>query len=214
MIITFSHPKGGVGKTSLCFNFAVWLQSKNKQFKVIDLDGQHSISATNAIRGASNLEMLDILTFDKAELLAKYLEENKGLIVIDTGGFDSSFNRVAIAYSDLVITPTSDAPIEQVRLATFNNILKNISNKVSKNIPAKIVLNRIHYNYTSNSIKQIKENLEFSQFSFFDTSIRDRIRIKFSLAQGKNVIEDKQDERAMTEIKSLCKEIKKTVKIK
>lgn len=31
-IISFSHPKGGVGKTTLCFNFLVYLELQKKRF--------------------------------------------------------------------------------------------------------------------------------------------------------------------------------------
>ena len=39
-IITFSAIKGGVGKTTLAYNYGEWLASKGKQVLFIDLDHQ------------------------------------------------------------------------------------------------------------------------------------------------------------------------------
>ena len=64
MIIAFLHPKGGVGKSLLSFNFAVFKMLKNKEVDFIDLDGQHSIPSFNQLRlQDENLKPLNIKTF-------------------------------------------------------------------------------------------------------------------------------------------------------
>ena len=44
-IITFSAIKGGVGKTTITFNYAEWLSKKGKNVLLIDLD--HQCNLTN-----------------------------------------------------------------------------------------------------------------------------------------------------------------------
>lgn len=45
-IITFANIKGGVGKTTLSFNFGAYLASKGKKVLMMDLDPQSNLSAT------------------------------------------------------------------------------------------------------------------------------------------------------------------------
>ncbi|HEC1570697.1 TPA: AAA family ATPase [Campylobacter upsaliensis] len=62
--ITFSHPKGGVGKTTICFNYLIYLQKKNVPFVCIDLDGQNSITHLNSLRELNGLKPFEVLRFD------------------------------------------------------------------------------------------------------------------------------------------------------
>ncbi|MBA1395050.1 ParA family protein, partial [Lactobacillus sp. XV13L] len=43
-IVTFSAIKGGVGKTTLAFNYAEWLAANNKNVLLVDLDHQCNLS--------------------------------------------------------------------------------------------------------------------------------------------------------------------------
>ena len=45
-IITFSAIKGGVGKTTLTFNYGEWLSSKGYNVLLIDSDHQSSLTQT------------------------------------------------------------------------------------------------------------------------------------------------------------------------
>nr|MBP3723966.1 ParA family protein [Campylobacter sp.] len=211
-IITFAHPKGGVGKTMLAFNYCVnLLLGKQKRFCIIDLDGQHSITNFNKIRNAYELSGLDIKHFDNDKDLANFIQNNDyEIVVIDTGGFDSSLNRIVLALSDIIITPVSDSPVETLRLFDFNNILSDIAKEMGLNeLKTHIVLNRIH-----SSVKNIDTlKAPYSRcrnFTFFDSVIRDRARYKFSIAGGKSVFEENKyeyDKKAVKELRSLFKEI-------
>ncbi|MBR8466488.1 ParA family protein [Campylobacter sp. faydin G-140] len=216
MIIVFSHPKGGVGKTLLSFNYAIYNKLNNGDITVIDLDGQHSISNFNNIRNAVGLKpVLDILQFKEPNEFLSYLktvDENKK-IIIDTGGFDSAFNRIALAFSDIIITPVSDSPVEIMRLLDFDRILNEISKNINRNLKTYIVINRIHPSLTNlNFIKNPLRGKE--RFKFLDSIVRDRARIKFSVAQGGAVFEDdgaKRDEKAISELTDLFNEIENII---
>ncbi len=208
MIITFSHPKGGVGKTTLVFNYAIYHLLKGNEFTFIDLDGQKSVTYLNKLRDKQGLETLDIITFSNYRDLGKFLEKNANKnIIIDTGGFDSDNNKTAILYSDIIITPVSDSPIELIRLITFKkNILKDMEKKIHKEIKPYVILNRIH-----SSVKNIEpqiDKLKEIGFNTFKTIVRDRARIKFSLENGSSIFEDKHNNtKAQDEIKSFIKEV-------
>lgn len=203
-VITFAHPKGGVGKTMLAFNYSVYLAKNDLDLIVIDLDGQHSITNFNHIRNAYNLKPLNIKHFDSDKELINFIQNNNNqLIIIDTGGFDSSFNRVVLALSDIIITPVSDSPTETLRLFDFNNILTQIAQDMKiDSLKTHIVLNRIH-----NSVKNIEAIKNpfrnCKNFTFLNSVIRDRARYKFSIASGKSVFEENKNEIDENSVKDL-----------
>lgn len=212
MIIVFSHPKGGVGKTALSFSYAIYCKLNNENVTVIDLDGQHSITNFNKIREALALKpSLNILTFKEAKELVDYLNnvDKKQKIIIDTGGFDSAFNRIVLAFADLIITPVSDSPVELMRLLDFNRILDEISTSAKRDIHTYIAVNRVHPSLIN--LNHILEPLKDKKhFILLDSIVRDRARIKFSVSQGKTVFEEEgslKDEKAISELTALFKEI-------
>ena len=81
---------------------------------------------------------------DKKEF-KKYIksDNNKKIIIIDSGGFDSSLNRLAIFYSDMVITPVSDRFNEISGLMKYIEILQELNDITGEEIKVNILLNNI-----------------------------------------------------------------------
>lgn len=226
--IVFSHPKGGVGKSLLAFNIYVKYKLDGLNPLLVDLDGQKSLTFISKLRESSIGDKLDIAPEITSEeqlynIMKKSSLENR-ITIYDTGGFDSSFNRVAIAYSDLILTPFSDSPIELMRLDDFNDILANISKTNDENIIANLVLNRMHIaTKKTESASDFADN--YSHFNLFKSVIKDRSKIKNTIATGLSVFdkqakkdckgskqEKKNLENARDDINELYKEIKKTLK--
>ena len=211
-IISFSHPKGGVGKTTICFNYLVHLQTKKKKFVCIDLDGQNSISNLNQIRMLNKLKGFDIKKFkDEKELIDSINTSDDTIIVIDSGGFDSAFNRIVLSVSDVIITPFSDSPLEILRLIDFDrNILNQIEAQSKQAIKIHLLINRI-----SSSIKQLDyihaQMQNCSHYTFLNNIIRDKVIFKNSLTEGKGILEiqtkNSSEIKAQEELKKLFKEI-------
>ncbi|MFL2020196.1 ParA family protein [Weissella hellenica] len=59
-IMTFTGSKGGVGKTTLVFNYAAWLAQNNYHVLLIDGDFQANLSATYDLITNENT-LLDVL---------------------------------------------------------------------------------------------------------------------------------------------------------
>ncbi|MCX8860298.1 ParA family protein, partial [Vibrio parahaemolyticus] len=87
-------------------------------------------------------------TQEKDELLG-WLEDDGKLIFIDTGGFDSTLNRVALSQSDFILTPTSDDPSDQLRLLDFDKTMAAVSEMVNEHLIAHALLNRVHHSRRS-----------------------------------------------------------------
>jgi len=213
MIIAISHQKGGVGKSTIAFNLAVWL-SKSYKIEVIDLDVQNTITHINKIREKNKLKKLKILYIKNEKEFKRYIQEdnNKKITIIDSGGFDSSLNRLAIFYSDIVITPVSDRFNEISGLMKFIEILQELREITGEKLKVNVLLNNINpkaKNFTELK-KFIKKNKELK---LMDTILRQRVDYDKATWEGKSVKEYDKKSKATKEFSELVKEIKKKMGI-
>jgi chromosome partitioning protein len=202
-IIVIAHQKGGVGKSTIAANLAVEL-SKKCTLSVIDLDMQKSLEYFNSVRKNSNREQFNICDVKTIDELKNIINNNKNVLLIDVGGFDSDMNRIAILGADLIITPVSDSGIELIGLLSFRKILREIREH-RKDLKASILLNKVHPS-ASTSLDElysfINNNHEFVRL---DTIIRDRVEYKRAFDSGMSVIE--HGGKAAIEINNLISEI-------
>jgi len=213
MIITFSHQKGGVGKSTLAWNLSVLLQKKYN-IQLVDLDAQKTLTIVNNIRAKNpKLKMVNVRSFENKEELLAYIKNDSDdrLSIIDVGGFDSNINRIAIAYADIVITPVSDKEMDLFGLQSFERILGEISESINDKVVVKVLLNDI--NPQKSKLEDIREFItRSSHFELLDTVIRTRADFAHSVGKGMSVVEYNEDGKASKEAKSLAKEIKKLLK--
>ena len=210
-VISISHQKGGVGKSSIALNLAVEL-SRKYTLKVIDLDYQKSLTIFNSIRKDKGLKELEIIHVDSQKELIEIIENNKDLILIDSGGFDSDLNRIAILGADLIITPVSDNLIEIYGLEAFKKILKELR-EVKNDIKAYILLNKIEPRATKSLIElknYVKNNSDY--FLLLDAVIRRRADISKSFELGQSVVEIDKNSKASKELNRLIDNIEKILK--
>lgn len=213
MILTLSHQKGGVGKSTIAWNLAFEL-SKNIDVKVIDLDIQQSLSVANDIRVNSGLPSMPIETIESPDRLTKLIQNDTDdqLIIIDSGGFDSSFNRIAIVAADMLITPISDKPFDLMGLKKYEEILQTLSDIQKETIQSHVIFNSINP-----SMRRFEELIEFVEsskhFKPLKTILRQRVDYANSIGSGKTVCEYKPASKAAQEILALAKEVKELLNI-
>lgn len=124
------------GKTTISLNL---IHHLSPDF-IIDLDIHKGLSDINRLGGGLSIHS----TQNKEELL-RWLDCEDKLVFVDTGGFDSTLNRIALSQSDVIITPTSDDPHDQLRLVKFNETMSAVSEMVNENLIAHVILNRVHH---------------------------------------------------------------------
>lgn len=214
MILTLSHQKGGVGKSTVAWNLAV-LFSKIIETRIIDLDTQRSLTVTNALRQQNGLNAIRMLHFSSAGELAEYVanDSDNVLTIIDSGGFDSAFNRVAMIASDLLITPVSDKPFDLMGLQKYEEILKSLSEIQGETIKTHILFNNINP-----SMKRFGDLIEFvctsEYFELMVPILRQRVDIANSVGEGKSIKEYRIFSRGDQEMDELFEEIKTKLNIK
>lgn len=213
MILTISHQKGGVGKSTIAWNIAVHF-SKLLPTTIIDLDTQQSLTQTNQIRESVGLEPLKIMHIGNAGELAQYIEKDSKdkLTIIDSGGFDSAFNRVAIVGSDMLITPVSDKPFDLMGLQKYEEILKSLSGIQKETIKTNILFNNLNP-----AMKNFGDLIEFicssEHFELMTSVLRQRVDISNSIGVGKSVKEYRIFSKADREFDDLFDEIQKKINI-
>jgi len=209
-VITIAHQKGGVGKSTLALNLAVEL-SKRYPLKVVDLDFQKSITIFNENRMEAGLEPLDVVNVEDQKELMRLIDNSGELVLIDSGGFDSDLNRIALLGADLVITPLSNNLIEVYGLESFKKILKDLK-EVRSDIRSKVLLNNVHPK-TQRAIDELREFIAASSeyFDLFETVIRRRSAFAKSFEEGKSVVEMDDRSPASKELNQLVQEIESIV---
>lgn len=213
MILTLSHQKGGVGKSTVAWNLAVSF-SKFIPTRIVDLDTQRSLTFTNALRIEQGLEPIEMLHFNTAEELAEYAAKDNDdtLTIIDSGGFDSAFNRVAIIASDLLITPVSDKPFDLMGLQKYEEILKSLSGIQGETIRTHVLFNNINP-----AMKRFGELIDFicmsEHFELLVPVLRQRVDMAHSVGEGKSIKEYRIFSRADQEMDELFFEVKRLMNI-
>jgi len=205
-VITIAHQKGGVGKSTIALNLAVEL-SKKYPLKVIDLDFQKSLTIFNEHRREMDLPPLEVVGVKNNKELTEIIKKSEGIILIDSGGFDSDLNRLALLHSNFIITPLSNSLIEIYGLQSFQQILEELQ-EIKEEIKSYILLNNIHPN-TKKGIEEIRGFIQEKGrfFRMLDAVLRRRSEFARSFEEGRSVVEINPLSKASKELMALIEEI-------
>jgi len=217
MIVLFGHQKGGVGKSTTSINFTYEIKKHYKDILLLDLDSQSSAKLFNQLRTHNNLDIINCMSENEVvfeTLIKKYKNNKNNLLVIDSGGYDSEINRLALIQSDIIITPVGLSQIEIFGLQLFKKIIQEASSALNKNIKAHILLNNVD-SRSKKAIKELKDYIKRNDthFKLLDTILHTRTDFKKSYGDGLTVKELNKKSEATKEIKALCKEIKYIINI-
>ena len=109
MILTVGNTKGGVGKTTVALNLAVFRARTGRDVWFVDGDRQGTAQAAISLRtDACRKPVLACATYpDGAALRGQIAHQRRKFddIIIDAGGRDSSALRAALGVSDAVLVP-------------------------------------------------------------------------------------------------------------
>lgn len=144
-IITFSHQKGGVGKSTLAFNIAQNISS-NARVCIIDMDRQGSLSQV------SEMVAFDILDDVKVNDIEKL---DYDFILIDTPPYLSENLTELFKISDLIVIPTRAGILDLFAIRGTIDLVK----EAGQSKKAMIVFNLIKPNttLTADILNEMKE---------------------------------------------------------
>ncbi len=213
MIIVISHQKGGVGKSTIAWNLALFL-TKKYSVEIIDLDVQQTLSLVNNIRIENKMKSIKTLTLKDADAFKAYISNtpDETISIVDSGGFDSGMNRMAIMVADLIITPVSDRSFELLGLKKYEQILQELSSIQGEDIQTHVLLNNI--NPATKKLDDLKKYINDSKyFNLCGSILRQRAIYNHANAEGKSIKEYDKNSKATKEFQKFTKEIITTLDI-
>jgi chromosome partitioning protein len=146
------------------------------------------------------------------ELMQLMDNHKKGILLIDTGGFDIDIQRIAMLGADLIITPVGDSPMELHGLSVFSNTIEKLR-EVRSDLKASIVLNRVHP-FAGKSLDELMKDITatINGFEAMGAVLRDRKAFKEAYYLGMSVVEYDPKSEAAKEVLALINDIETKLK--
>ena len=203
MIVTIGNSKGGVGKSTIACNLAVMAAKTGKNVLLVDADPQASSLNFRSIRESDDIKATAITT----PTLHKDLKDfsNFDMILIDSGGRDTSIFRSAILAADLLVIPVlpsvydiwaASDTIEIVKEALLYN-----EKLVSRFLINMALPNSIMGRDTQAALK------EHEEIPILKQTVGARQVFKNALSMGQGVVEFEPKSKAAQEIAACYQEI-------
>lgn len=117
MIILIGSEKGGVGKSTVATNLAVYLTLQGKDIILVDSDRQGTSSNWSQDRREGNLSKIESVSkFDNIRHTLTDLQQRYEYVIVDSQGRDSTELRTGLLVADYCLTPIrpSQADLEPV----------------------------------------------------------------------------------------------------
>jgi len=188
-IILITHQKGGVGKSTLCFNLAQNI-SRSAKVAVIDFDLQGSLSQLSEM-----VVDFDIISYEENKIDITKLEYD--FIFLDTPPYLSNYLDELIKLSDLIIVPTKAGILD---LLAVKNTIELIEENDCKD-KILIVFNMIKANTTLTL--DILIEMEEYNVNIAKTHVSDLVAFTRSVVM-QGVVQDKN---AQKQIDNLSREV-------
>ena len=215
MIVSFLNQKGGVGKTTLSCNVAFGLHLRGFKVVLVDSDPQQTTLTWNNIRSGDNNELPFNAIATSANSLKQLTErmiakDGYDFVVIDGAPRMTDLARAAIIASDLIIMPMQPSGADIWATDDLKNMIEEAKH-FKPSIISAVLLNRVFSN--TKLSKEIISSLIENDWSFFDTSIKQRQIYAAAISEGLTIYEMPNNKEAKNEIESLIEEILKLKEI-
>lgn len=139
MITVIANLKGGTGKSTVTFNLAVWLGSRNRRVAVIDLDPQRTLTDVAALRVEEGIE--PPIHVEAGSFSDVPFPEEAEEIVIDVGTADLESFKQAIMVADRILIPVTPS---QADVWSTQRFIRFLHKNTHGNPPESITfLNRV-----------------------------------------------------------------------
>lgn len=193
-VLTVSHQKGGVGKTTLAMNLAACLRLANLNVAIMDTDLQGSLSAI--------ADDLKDIQFVPPEEIANISSMTYDILIIDTPPYLMDSLSDLFSISDYILIPSKIGFYDVLAIRATLEIIKQVK-KRNKSLKHGVVLNMMK---SRTSITEDIKNLLIEYGApVLNTMIMDRVA--FTRSSISNGVFETDDQKAKDEIMSLMEEI-------
>lgn len=210
MIIAVTNLKGGVGKSTLSRNLAVYFARQGEKTCILDTDvEQRTTCDWRDRRSAEAKPQIDVFPMSSVDGLLNDIKTHQSngyrVIIIDgVPQLEKVTTKIILAANFLIIplTPSIDD------LKSFERFLSRYEDAktVKPNIPAFLVLNRYGRNSEGAEVKEALSLFEKYGITPLDNVITERVAHKRSSKYGLTALEW-EDKKAQDEVEAFCQEM-------
>jgi len=214
MIISVTNLKGGVGKSTISQNLAVWFAHHGKKVCVLDTDMEQRTSMRWAGLRDSSLPDVEVFGVETDQIIKASSKQAEGYDVVIIDG-TPQLGKTALATimaSDLVLVPLTPSAFDMWSFENFLSRYREVKEvKEAKEIPFKayIVLNK--FTGKTNLDKNILDVIQDFDMEILKTTIGDRVAYRESPITGLGVMEMKE-KKSKAEIEALGEEVSHIIK--
>lgn len=216
MIISVTNLKGGVGKSTVSLNLAVWFAHQGKKVCILDTDVEQRTSMRwSGVRHKTDgLPDIDVFGVESEQVIraSGKQAESYDIVIID-GSPQLGKTALATAMaSDVVLVPMTPSAFD---LWSFENFLtmfkqvKDIKEPQGAIFKAFILLNR--YTGKTNLDKSVSEVIQQFEVGVLESTLGYRVAYREAPIQGLGVLEMKGEKKAKDEMEQLGREIESII---
>ena len=208
MILTVAHTKGGVGKTTLAFELALWRAKEGRDVWLVDADLQSSALTAATVRAeAGRTPVLACSHYTTASALGIQVRRQADKfqdVVIDCGARDSESLRMALVLADTVLVPVQPRGLDIWALGQMAALVET-ANAARGGLRALAVLNLADPGHSPDNDDAAAALADFPALVLMDTPIRRRKAFGSAAAHGLLVDEAQPiDPKAVSELSALA----------
>ncbi|WP_158898419.1 division plane positioning ATPase MipZ [Burkholderia sp. L27(2015)] len=207
MIVLVAAEKGGVGKSTIASNLAVYLARQGVDVVLLDTDAQATCARFVERRDEAKIEppLPCVQRTGEVSATLRDLARRYQVVVVDAGGRDSREMRSAMAVANLLLTPIRASQADLETLPKVNELI-GLARGLNPELRASAILSMAPSNPVIREVEEARELLaQFDQLELADTVIRDRKVYRDALLAGRGVVE-LENSQARAEIQLLGQE--------
>ncbi len=205
MIISVVNLKGGVGKSTISQNMAVYFATEGVKVCIVDTDFEQQTSMKWVEQRGNRQPLIPVFAISEKALSTNLseLKTTYQLVVIDgTPALSTLASRILLE-SDMVIVPITPTGFDLWSFEKFYERYNDVKARRGDDLSAYLVLNRFK---KTSFHKGAEEAVKDFEIELLKTRIGDRMAYQECGLQGLSVIEGK-DKKAAEEVANLCEEV-------
>jgi chromosome partitioning protein len=183
--IAFVSPKGGVGKTTSAFLFAMAI-AKIYDVTIIDADPNHPIQTWAA--GGKTPPRLTVVSDANEETIIERIEDAASttpFVIVDLEGTASMMVLYALSQSDFVVIPTQGSQLDANEASRAIRVVLQSEKLTGKPLPYAVLLTRTNPSIRTRGLAHIQNGLIEAGIPVLQTELneRDAFKAVFSFRQ-------------------------------
>ena len=176
-IFAIANTKGGVGKSTLAVNLAVYASILGRKVLLIDADPQGSSAHFLNVRDTERPSFISVqITTPNLRQQLPQLSEPYDYVFIDVGGRDAPVLRSALVSADTIVVPMLPGAFDAWASDDIFELLDEISAGYEDPLDIRVVVNMLNPTIIArDAIKSLRTRLEGRSMSLMENALRTRL---------------------------------------